>query len=194
MKTIKISIFIALILVIKETALHAQAWQKNSHVFSIGFGASKFYHLDDYYYGNSHPVHNYYRPVTGQLNFQGEFGIHPYVGLGFTTGAGGRGGWTNDYNGEFNIPVGMLSNFHFYQLISDKSKKNIHADKMDIYAGLSIGSGIAFTYYPNDNRAVPIAFGGVHAGIRYYFSDKVGVNAEIGLGKNLINAGFVFRN
>lgn len=193
MKYLKLSLSLILVITMSSKVIYAQAWQKTTHVFSLGFGASRFYHMDDYYYGNSHYDHNYYQPVTGQLNFQGEFGIHKYVGLGFTTGVGGRGGWTNNYNGEFNIPIGMLSNFHFYQLIADKSSKSINADKLDIYAGLSIGSGLAFTYYPTDNRVVPIAFGGIHAGVRYYFSETVGVNAEIGLGKSLINAGFVFK-
>lgn len=52
--------------------------------------------------------------------------------LGFTTGVGLRRGWNNDYQGEVNIPFGILCNFHFYQLIDDKASKDIHADKLDI--------------------------------------------------------------
>ena len=182
--------------VVKSKVVHAQAWEKNTKVISLGVGLSQFYHLDNYYYYNEYyhgATHRSYTLLTEQFNLQGEFGIHKYVGLGFTTGVGGRGPFANYYNGEFNIPVGVISNFHFYQLIADNSKKNIHADKMDIYAGINIGSGIAFTFYPNLTRSVPLFFGGVHAGIRYYISDKVGVNAELGLGKSLINGGFVFK-
>jgi len=83
-------------------------------------------------------------------------------------------------------------------LIADKTDKNIHADKLDIYVGASIGSGIAGTFYrnypnPDVTRIVPIAFGGLHAGVRYYFKPRVGINAEVGFGKSLINAGFVFK-
>src|SRR5690606_374600 len=111
---------------------------------------SSFYHIDDRYY-YWHPVHGYprhlrhnrwYRPLTGQVNFQGEFGIHEYVGIGFTTGFGGRSRWNYGYSGEMNVPIGFVSNFHFYQLIADKSGKNIHADKLDIYFGGSLGSGV----------------------------------------------------
>ena len=175
----------------------AQAWEKGTKVLALGFGASQFYHLDNYYYSGSGRIHNAYSPVTLQVNFQGEFGIHKYLGLGFTTGIGGRGSLRHDYAGELNIPIGMIFNFHFYQLIADKSAKNIHADKLDIYAGLSAGSGIAIAYYNdyyNDfTRVMPIAFGGVHLGIRYYFTPMVGVNLEAGIGKNLVNAGFVFK-
>jgi hypothetical protein len=173
---------------------HAQAWEKDTKVLSLGLGASQFFHIDNYYYNNSPNFQNWYWPITGQINFQGEFGIAKYVGLGFTTGVGGRGGLFYGYAGEINVPIGMIVNFHFYQLIADHhTDKNIHADKLDIYAGASLGSGLAFTYYPNTTRVVPLAFGGVHVGIRYYFVPRVGVNGELGFGKSLVNAGFVFK-
>jgi hypothetical protein len=175
----------------------AQAWERHSKVLALGFGTSNFFHLDDYYYYD-HPkdYRKYYWHTTGQINVQMEFGIHKYVGLGFTTGIGGRGSrvrYNYRYAGELNVPIGIIANFHFYQLISDNASKNIHADKLDIYVGLNAGSGLAFTYYDNYSRIVPIAFGGVQLGVRYYFSPKVGVNGEIGFGKSNVNLGFVFK-
>lgn len=188
------TLFIIVGLMLAFNNTHAQAWEKNTKTLSLGFGASQFFHVDDYYYAGRGPgFHNWYSPLTGQINFQGEFGIHKYWGLGFTTGIGGRGGMRYDYAGEINIPIGMIANFHFYQLIANKSQKNIHADKLDIYVGASLGSGLAFTYYPGYSRVVPMAFGGLHAGIRYYFTPKVGVNGELGWGKSLVNVGFVFK-
>ena len=183
----------ALVLSTGQSA-HSQAWEKSTKVLTLGVGASNFYHLDGYYYGRPGLRYRSYSPTTGQLNFQGEFGIHKYVGLGFLTGIGGRAGWTKNYRGTWNIPLGMLANFHFYQLISDNTSKNIHADKLDIYAGLSFGSGVAFTYYDNAVvRAIPILYGGPHVGIRYYFAPKVGVTAEAGFGKHIVNVGFAFK-
>lgn len=195
MKNLPHIILIATLITFAAARSDAQAWQKDSKVLAIGFGASQFFHIDNYYYGNGNPnnIQNYYSPLTGQFNFQGEFGIHRYWGLGFTTGIGGRGPWAYGYDGEVNIPIGMIANFHFYQLIANKSKKNIHADKLDIYVGASLGSGLAFTYYPGYSRVVPMAFGGLHAGVRYYFTPKVGVNGELGWGKSLVNVGFVFK-
>ncbi len=181
--------------------VQAQAWTKSTKVLALGFGGSNFIHIDnryaDYYYGY-YGVHGikrgWYSPITGQLNFQGEFGIHDYVGLGFTTGFGGRAGWGWYSNGEINFPIGLIANFHFYQLIADKTGKDIHSDKLDIYAGVNVGSGFAAVFLWNDNsRVVPIVFGGFQAGIRYYFSERVGVNAEVGYGKSFINGGFVFK-
>lgn len=172
---------------------NAQAWGRHTNVLSVGVGPSQFIHLDRYYYTDAPVPRLYYWPVTGQFNFQGEFGIHKYVGLGFTTGIGGRGPVSRNYLGELNIPVGLIANFHFYQLIADNASRNIHADKLDIYAGVNAGSGVAFTYYNDAVRAVPLAFGGLQAGIRYYFVPRVAVNGELGFGKSIANVGFTFR-
>jgi len=183
------------ILALSAAHASAQAWQRDSKVLSLGIGASDFFHIDRYYY-NYNGVgydHSWYTPVTGQINFQGEFGIHKYVGLGFTTGIGGRGSLYSGYGGEMNIPIGMIANFHFFQLISDRTGKSIHADKVDVYAGANIGSGIAIAYYSGDTRLEPIVFGGLHVGVRYYFAPKIGVNAELGWGKSIVNAGLVFK-
>jgi hypothetical protein len=172
---------------------NAQAWGRHTNVLSVGVGPSQFIHLDRYYYTDAPVPGLYYWPVTGQFNFQGEFGIHKYVGLGFTTGIGGRGPVSRNYLGELNIPVGLIANFHFYQLIADNASRNIHADKLDIYAGVNAGSGVAFTYYNDAVRAVPLAFGGLQAGIRYYFVPRVAINGELGFGKSIVNVGFTFK-
>lgn len=203
MKKILCPLIIVFILLLNANPVHAQAWERNSRVLSLGFGVSKFFHIDDYYYyRNEGDFNRWYYPSTGQINFQGEFGIHKYVGLGFTTGVGGRtkgekrgkrDEYYYKYSGEINVPIGMIANFHFYQLIADNSSKNIHSDKLDIYAGANVGSGVAFTYYENSSRIVPLAFGGLHVGVRYYFTEKVGVNGEFGWGKSVVNVGFSFK-
>lgn len=194
MKNILIAFVAVATLLLVSNQTKAQAWEKSSKVLSLGFGVSQFYHLDSYYYSGYKRTRGFFNPTTGQFNFQGEFGVHPYVGLGFTVGFGGRAGWGKNYKGEVNIPMGFLANFHFYQLIDDKNSKNLHADKLDIYAGLSVGSGLAFTYYDNtSSRVVPLAWGGPHVGIRYYFAPKVAVNAEVGYGRSLVNVGFSFK-
>jgi len=194
MKKILTILMIVSALTVTPNIAQGQAWTKDTKILVLDFGISQFYHMDNYYYGNV-KNHSWYSPTTLQLNFQGEFGIHKYVGLGFTTGIGGRRGWNNGYSGEVNIPIGMIANFHFYQLIADKSGKNIHADKLDIYVGAEMGSGLAFTFYNYTStvRVVPLAFGGIHAGIRYYFTPKVGVSCELGWGKSFANVGFAFK-
>lgn len=194
MKTIvTVIIAIASILMFKQDA-KAQAWERNSQVLSLGVGASNFYHVAPFRNGNSGIYRSVYSPTTGQFNFMGEFGIHKYVGLGFYTGVGGRASWGGNYLGEVNFPIGLICNFHFYQLIADKTSKNIHSDVLDVYAGLSAGSGLAIVYFQNDpDQIAPLVFAGPHAGIRWWFAPKVGLNAELGFGKNIANFGFVFK-
>jgi hypothetical protein len=194
MKNILITFVSVATLLLVSNQTQAQAWGKSTKVLSVGFGVSQFYHLDSYYHSNGNKKHSFFNPTTGQFNFQGEFGIHKYVGLGFSVGVGGRARWSNHYTGEINLPMGMLANFHFYQLIADNTEKNIHADKLDIYAGIGVGSGVAFTYYDNTTtRIVPLAYGGPHVGIRYYFAPKVAVYAEVGYGRSLASVGFAFK-
>ncbi len=180
----------------------AQAWEKSSKVIGVGFGASSFFHVNaagkKYYNGA-------YSPVTGQINLQMEFGIHDYVGLGFQTGFGGGGpvagrGWRGRwywydgyYNGSINLPIAIFANFHFYQLIADKTGKDIHADKLDIYGGINLGTGVGFLFYDDGTLVTPLAFGGFHAGVRYFFTEKFGANLEVGYGKQIVNGGLVFK-
>lgn len=182
-----------------------QAFEKNGKYLNLNLGAAQMWHIggdlnrDDYGFTG-------YAPVTGQLGVQMEFGVHEYVGVGFTTGFGfgagiGRGYWRGLYRSyysywpEINFPIGAFANFHFYQLIADKVSRDIHADKLDIYAGLNLGSGAAIFFPSNTNQTQVSAlfFIGPHAGVRYFFTDQVAVNAELGYGKSFINGGITFK-
>lgn len=148
-------------------------------------------------------------PIYGSLNLQFEFGIAKYVGLGVHLGGefannlsrntigtfylGGIGNYSVSSFRSIGVPVAIFSNFHFLQLISDKSGKSI-AEKMDVYAGLSFGSGPAFALAKNGykqygNDVGFLLYGGPHAGIRYYPSSSIGIYAELGYGKSYFNGG-----
>jgi hypothetical protein len=180
-----------------QTIAQDKAFDRSTKVLSIGVGLGNYYHLDNRYGdfgpGNS-GFRGYHTPYTGQFNLQMEWAVHNYVGLGFTTGFGGTGPLRYGYNGEFNMPIGFVANFHFYQLIDDKNGKDLHSDKLDIYGGLSVGSGFAVAFYNNESaRIVPLAWGGLHAGLRWYFTPRVALNVEAGFGKNIANIGFSFK-
>ena len=74
----------------------------------------------------------------------------------------------------------------------------MHSDKLDLYGGVNIGSGFAALFYDgpgneNSSDLVALLFIGPQVGVRYYFSDSFGVNAEVGYGKSWVNAGIVFK-
>lgn len=162
----------------------AQSFRKGGIYTSLGLGVGQLFHVP-----SSNSSLSSVWSITGQLKFQTEFGIHKYVGLGFQVGAGVGSRWPGF--AELNGPVGMMANFHFYQLIDDKSGKDLHSDKLDIYAGLSLGTGLAF--YPDFNEVNPLLYFGPHVGVRYYFTKKFGLNAEIGHGSTIVMGGIVFR-
>lgn len=203
MRKILFAVLVGLLSTLSIKNVHAQAWEKDTKVISINIGGASYFHPNKNFTNSSLST------VTGQLLVQGEFGVHEYVGVGFSAGFGGGAGvrpfgrWAYyGYYGQYyrngiseiNIPIGALANFHFYQLIADKTGADIHSDKLDIYAGVSIGSGVAFM---NPGRSgdfiAPLAYGGPHVGIRYYFTDKIAVNGEFGYGKTFANAGIVFK-
>ena len=177
-----------------STFSNAQSFEKGGKYLSLGLGGTNFWHL-----GTGSPsVYGYgfgYTPNTGQVNLQLEFGIHKYVGLGLTTGVGGSGG-LGIYGAEFNIPVGVIANCHFWQLIADKTGKGdqLKVDKLDLYAGINVGTGVGMLF-GGAGTVTPTAlvFVGPQIGVRYFFTDKIAVNGELGYGKSWVNGGVVFK-
>ena len=190
MKKQLIAFIIALISIISGAS--AQAWTKDSKLITFTLGASQYWNVGGYNY-HYYNGYGYARvPTTGELAVQGEFGIHKYVGVGFFAGFGG-GGIAGSYWGNLNIPIGAQASFHFYQLIADKVSKNIHADKLDIYAGANLGTGAGFWFANGTYQgAAGLIWGGPHAGVRYYFKENIAVNGEFGYGKTFANAGITF--
>ena len=216
-----------------STDAAAQAFEgKGSKQLLIGLGLNQH---TGYFTTNGKGIQGSYNPRSGGLSLQMEFGIHEYVGLGFFAGiegfnnyGGGSiapgysgyygyygygvGGYKSNYYG-MAIPVGFQANFHFLQLIADKTGKNF-ADKLDVYAGLNIGSGVMFVFanerYKNKyikdayddgyivngrdlNDVGPMIYGGAHVGIRFYPSSNFGIFAEVGYGKTIAQGGICFK-
>jgi hypothetical protein len=209
---IKKSLSLLLIIIASINLSFSQAFDANTKILSLGIGGSSMYHI---------PVgYNYYNsafaPITGELTLQGEFAVYKYVGVGFSAGIGGRAGsgslfvpgyiygpgvYAYGWYPEFNMPIAVIANFHFYQLIADKVSNGakLHADKLDIYAGLNLGSGFAIHPGIADANGVrhtyvdALAYGGIQAGARYYFLPKMAAFGEVGWGKTWINAGLTFK-
>lgn len=204
----KTTLIVTLIAAIFTSQLaSAQAFEKGGKYLNVNLGAAQMWYMGGTYFDGWRGGYFGYSPVTGQLGLQMEFGVHEYVGVGFTTGLGFGAGLGSYYYGgywgrtgyafhpEVNIPIGAIVNFHFYQLIADKVSKDIHADKLDIYAGLNVGTGPAILLPRNSSGTYVSAlfFVGPQVGVRYYFNDKVSINGELGYGKSFFNAGVTFK-
>ena len=191
----------------------AQAFNASTKLITLAIGPGEMIHFP---VGNNNPLvnngfggYNFNRAIlTGQFSIQGEFAVHKYVGVGFAIGVGGRTAVTTTgsifgvtswgYYKEVNVPIAVLANFHFYQLIADKKGGNLHADKLDVYAGITAGSGVAIHPYKDNNTGATnfndaLFYFGPHAGVNYYFTDMVGVHGEVGWGVTLLQAGITFK-
>ncbi len=164
---------------------------KGSKTLSIGLGMSSYlgafgkggfyrYGGRGYYYGAFW--------YSGTLPIQLEFGVHDYVGVGLVTGIGGRSYHSFGGGGVMYIPFGVVANFHFMQLIGDKKGVAI-ADKLDVYAGLNVGTGLAVSFPTGTGSVGGMLFAGPQIGLKYFFNEKIGVYTEFGYGKSLIEGG-----
>jgi hypothetical protein len=193
---------------------------KGSKTLLVGLGGSNMFTIfskssnvydEDFGFGS-------YSPISGGISVDGEFGIHKYVGIGFHTGIFGArniyGGFgfasrildldfDDSYAGIY-IPVGIIANFHFYQLIEDKTSKDIHGDKLDLYVGANLGSGVALailkkkyvdSFTSNEDKVIPgaLVYGGIQFGVKYFPKPKLGIFAELGYGKTFANGGVCFK-
>ncbi|MCO5269541.1 MAG: hypothetical protein M9897_11685 [Brumimicrobium sp.] len=198
---------VALILSTQMNNAQAQAFKKGDLALSLDFVGSSMFNINHWSsYSSTYGYAPTWRSSTnGGLNVYGEWAIHDYVSLGFIVGIqGGRYGWGTGYYGNpygygyayggygmISAPIGIKADFHFYQFIADKKGKDIHADKLDIYAGINVGSGISYVFEPGWFNV--LFFVGPEVGARYYFTDKIGVNLELGYGKSFVSGGVVFK-
>jgi hypothetical protein len=179
----------------------AQAFDKSNMLLSLGLGG-----VDEVTIHNApHPLspvgHYTFTPFRPQFHFKAEFGVHRYWSVGLISSVDGRRNMPYPYDvapsrySQLDVQLGLLVNFHFYQLIADKTgmQRIMHADKLDIYTGFMAGANYINTwqYGASNHYFSPIA--GVHLGARYYVTPSISVFGEIGLGQSNFNVGITIK-
>ncbi|MGB1314799.1 MAG: hypothetical protein ACPG4Y_02195 [Chitinophagales bacterium] len=164
-----------------------------SSVFSQAFQASNVNFDLGYALGSHRSA--FYSPG---VMFSFEKGVHKWVGVGAYVGyqyninGGGFGlfGFGTGLANSHSIPFGAQGAFHFYQMIGDLTGKDIKQDKLDLAIKHSVGARLDL----NNNSVIRFDFG-TSVLARYFFTEKVGIYAEIGypaMGNALIGAAFKF--
>lgn len=134
-----------------------------------------------------------------------EKGVHKWIGVGAYAGyqyninGGGLGwlggwGWGGSTFNAHSIPVGASGAFHFYQMIADLTGKDIKQDKLDVALKHSFGVRLDIQMDGN-STFVPRFDWGTSVMARYFFTESVGVYAEVGypaMGNILIGGAFKF--
>lgn len=180
---------------------------KGAKNIQVGLGLTDHY---AWYPENGKGPKGIHSTVSGQLSFQMEFGIGKYVGLGGYLGVAFASRFSNSGNILFlpyssnnfwslEVPIGITANFHFFQLIGDKSSSgNVPSDKLDIYVGANLGSGVAFVFDKSPNKTYgndvgALIQGGPHVGIGFYPNSNIGFYMELGYGKSYLNGGLTIK-
>lgn len=121
----------------------------------------------------------------GGVAFGGSFevGVAPNITVGGIASFRSYSGYGSYYS------IGARGSYHFNQIL------NLTTDKADLYAGLGlIYSGFS---YKDGFLSSNYNYGGIdlglHLGGRYFFSDKVGGFAELGIGTAPLQLGVTFK-
>jgi len=193
---ITVSLFVLMFSSVKS---EAQAFAgKGSKYYIAGIGVGNYFNFGGYYdnyysayysYGYGLSRFSYFRPtLVGHFNV--EFGVHDYVGIAPCVGIGAS--FYNGSNVSIDLPIGIQANFHFLQLIANKTGKTF-ADKLDVYAGLNAGGGPSFGFYGNGLEMSGFFYIGPQVGLRYYPKSNIGISAELGYGKTIANIAMVMK-
>ena len=124
-----------------------------------------------YYGGFGGGLYGGYGGFTPGGTVNVDIGVHDYVSVGPYVGFAGR-------NGFRNIAFGARGNFHFGQLIGDKKGVDLLSNRLDLYYSLGLGGRIT-TNKDFDGSDFDFGFSS-SLGVRYYFMDWIGVQAEFG--------------
>lgn len=135
-----------------------------------------------YYYASGVPL-----LLSGEFAVNDVISVGPY--LGFTSYNRNWGGGTT-WKYTF-LDIGVRGSYHFSELFE------IRNEQVDVYGGLSLGYLISnysgdpvfggYDPYPDVFRL------GIHAGARYFFSDKVAGYGELGYGVAPLALGLTFK-
>ena len=147
-------------------------------MISLGVGLSPSFYSGSGYESSLPPLE-----LTGEYRLNENIGVGAF--LGYASAEYRQAGFGFDYN---YILGGVLGNYHF-----------VNKENLDVYAGaklgyVSISSEAVGTagLFTASSEASGLLYGG-QVGARYWFSDKFGVNAEVGYGVALVKAGLTLK-
>lgn len=168
-----LSKFLCLVALVSSASLaSAQArYEKGDMLLNLGIGLG-------YYYGNGGV------PLIASLEFTASDVVT--VGPYFSYTSRGYSGFRYTF-----MDFGVRGSYHFSELFE------IRNEKLDIYGGANLGYAVSSITYDNatynDNIYPSRVQFGLHAGARYFFSEKVAGHGELGFGLAPLALGITFK-
>lgn len=203
----KLSILlIAAGITLSATQASAQSFDEGKSVVTIGYGFPNIITSTFRAAYNTTSHTNYSFSAAGPIVLRYEYGLSEKIGFGIAVGYSMM---SLSYNYQDYNTTGILTNYTAnvkWNSPSVGARMNIHfatKDKLDPYFGVSAGwSGNTLTYTDNNPNAsknnTSISFSpfyfGLGLGMRYYFTDNIGMYVEFGWDKwALMQAGLSFK-
>lgn len=200
-------LFLALALVASSLGARAQAFDEGKSVVTIGYGFPNLVTATFRTAYNTADHTGYTFTAMGPLVFRYEYGLSEKIGMGVVVGYSMMKLSYNyeDWNSTYTQKVKYTASVK-WNSPSVGARMNIHfatKDKLDPYFGISAGwSGNSLTYEDDDpntsSSKSSVNFGpfyfGLGVGMRYYFTDNIGMYVEFGWDKwALMQAGLALK-
>ena len=195
MKKTKMIVATILVAFLSSSSIHAKsrggAFEEGTIAISAGYGFGLAGSLWRTYEANS----GYSFSTLGPMHGKFEYGVSDKIGLGASVNY-------RSYDVLWDID-GYREGFQGSAL-SILARMNIHfgsSSKLDGYWGFGLGYRSAnFKFISNDPNATPLTIAGLipfgfetSIGVRYYFTDNIGIYAEAGFGQALAQGGLVVK-
>lgn len=180
-------IIVAFFLVVSYSSAQEQSFAQDNNVVSLGVGfGGNLYNLSGYSGVSRIPLISlgYERCIIGNLfNDKSSLGVGAIIDYTSAKYNGSYGwGWKSS-----STIIGAKGALHY-----------AFVDKLDTYAGLILGYNIYSWKWTGDYTTGGSSGSGgfdwtFYLGARYYFTDAIGVFAEVGAGYTLLKAGLAFK-
>lgn len=199
-------IVLSLLMLVGSSSLFSQAVSTGNFIFDAYYGAPNF--GKNFYQSieDAAATQNFTASGIGPAGLRGEYMIGETFGLGFDVIYNSN---NIKYNQVDSLNTTILNTYErTMNRLRVQFRFNFHFDvanpNLDTYFGVAAGTNTRFRkYYVNGVESTNDSFTGsgtlipfsmrVCTGMRYYFNQNIGLNAEIGLGGPLVSAGLSFK-
>ncbi len=180
------------VIVLTGMAGFTQSFEKGSQAFNldVGFVNTPYFTTSEYegFYPSASISYEYgIVSIPMGTGLTGVVSVGPYAGFCTTRYNFFDNG---DHYSIYDVDLGLRGNYHF-----------IFHEKLDTYAGVWIGANITNHVWNGDweePEGIYFAHGtglaaGAYAGVRWFFTDILGVNAEVCWLMSVVNVGVTFK-
>ena len=177
----------------QKSSLKAQAFETGSNIISAGYGAPN---LNKALFKIYEDENDYALKGYGPIHLKYEHAVSDRIGLGLSINhVASSISYKDFYNYDYKLN---------YSSTKINARVNVHffsSDAFDAFWGVGVGYGTSTSKWttndPDDSNVsfsnpIPIGLEST-LGARYFFSENIGLYAEIGFAKSIVQGGLSFK-